>query len=852
MISLRPATKISIIYLIVACLWIYLSDTILLMIFTFETPYQQMVFSIIKGIAYVLITSYLLYKLIRTFYKNIDDRITELQDKQNELTELQKITRTGLWEFDILNNKMLWSSLSREIFEVSDGFEPQPTSITNYAMESKDRVEILKALDDSAKYGTQFDLTLPVITAQGNEKWIRVVGNPIIKKEKCIKIFGSFQDISNTKKTEEKLIQLNRLYDFILQTNELMVHTTDAYILFQEICRIAVDVGKFKMAWVGHLNKITRSVDPISCAGDENGYLEMANIIADKTRAEGRGPVGKAISGEKYSVFNDIENDPHMKPWRDAALERGYRSCIALPIFKFGKVFGVFALYADIPYYFDEKEIVLLKEAAATLSHVLEYLEKEKLRKETEINLSESEEKYRQIVETANDGIWIVDKNAVTTFVNDRMAQMLGYTVSEMQGKELFDFADNEWADISRHNLENRSNGVAEVFDFKYLKKDGQHIWAKVSTAPMFKNGEYAGSLAMITDITDRKEAEEKVLETLDRYDSVIKATQETIYDFDVRNSTILYNQGMTEVFGFPPDQIENTVEWTRKNIHPTDLKRFQEVLNGKMITGDTVLRAEGRYRCADGSYKDVVVRGYLKYNEEGRPVRITGSMQDVTSVREQELLIEKAVNDTQERERQQMGMELHDNVNQILSASLLYLGKLKENFGKDEKVNDDFDTIDRYLREAVDEIRKLSHQLAPVSIKDVALKYVFEDLIETINVYDRYKVTLQIDNIDYNIVPADFKINLYRILQEQLNNIEKYSKATEVKISLKKEGDIIRFIIADNGIGFDPAKRTTGIGLENIRRRSKLLFGELEIRSAEGEGCEINIEIPTVILKMV
>jgi signal transduction histidine kinase len=133
-----------------------------------------------------------------------------------------------------------------------------------------------------------------------------------------------------------------------------------------------------------------------------------------------------------------------------------------------------------------------------------------------------------------------------------------------------------------------------------------------------------------------------------------------------------------------------------------------------------------------------------------------------------------------------------------------------------------------------------------------VALKYVFEDLIETINVYDRYKVTLQIDNIDYNIVPADFKINLYRILQEQLNNIEKYSKATEVKISLKKEGDIIRFIIADNGIGFDPAKRTTGIGLENIRRRSKLLFGELEIRSAEGEGCEINIEIPTVILKMV
>lgn len=135
--------------------------------------------------------------------------------------------------------------------------------------------------------------------------------------------------------------------------------------------------------------------------------------------------------------------------------------------------------------------------------------------------LRESEERYRQIVETASEGIWVIDKDCRTTFVNKRMAEMLGCTTEEMIGKSLYDFIDDEWTEKAENHMKCRREGIPEQYEFKFRRQDGKELWAFLSTNPLFEiNGEYSGSMAMITDITGRKQFE-KEMARLDRLNLV-------------------------------------------------------------------------------------------------------------------------------------------------------------------------------------------------------------------------------------------------------------------------------------------------------------------------------------------
>ena len=130
-------------------------------------------------------------------------------------------------------------------------------------------------------------------------------------------------------------------------------------------------------------------------------------------------------------------------------------------------------------------------------------------RLQAEAALRDSERRYRRIVETASEGIWAIDALAVTTFVNPKMAQMLGYTVPEMAGRSMTEFMGEPGVALAQHYLGRRRQGMAEQHEFKFRRKDGSHLWAALSTNPVLgDDGAYAGALAMVTDITERKRVE--------------------------------------------------------------------------------------------------------------------------------------------------------------------------------------------------------------------------------------------------------------------------------------------------------------------------------------------------------
>jgi PAS domain S-box-containing protein len=202
-------------------------------------------------------------------------------------------------------------------------------------------------------------------------------------------LITSITDITPKKQNQEELIRINRLYSMISQTNQLIVRCKSIEELFPEVCRITVEYGKFRMAWVGLVDETTKMIKPISWYGYNDDYLEKIRISVEDI-PEGRGPTGTCIRTSLSVHANDIINDPRMEVWRKDALIRGYNSSIALPIIVRNKAVGAFTLYSPESFFFNEAEINLLESITKDIAYAMEMIKAEEKRKRNEQALLES------------------------------------------------------------------------------------------------------------------------------------------------------------------------------------------------------------------------------------------------------------------------------------------------------------------------------------------------------------------------------------------------------------------------------------------------------------------------------
>ncbi len=176
-----------------------------------------------------------------------------------------------------------------------------------------------------------------------------------------------------------------------------------------------------------------------------------------------------------------------------------------------------------------------------------------------EKRLRASEERYRRLVETLNEGIWMIDAQANTTFVNPRMAEMLGYTVEEMLGRSLFSFMDEQGREIAEQHIARRRRGIREQHDFELLHKDGARVYTSMETAPMLdEKGHYVGALAAVQDITERRRMEEEL--TVEH-----EALQKRTHELDERVKELNCLFGISNLIATPnislPEILEGTID---------------------------------------------------------------------------------------------------------------------------------------------------------------------------------------------------------------------------------------------------------------------------------------------------
>jgi len=222
-----------------------------------------------------------------------------------------------------------------------------------------------------------FDVIMGIRMSDAALRWISINTQPILGEEaaKPYAVVSSFRDITDRKIADARIRNLNRVYAVLSEINTLIVRVRARQELFQEACRIAVQAGQFRMAWIGVVDRDARVVKPVAWDGDVGDFFEAAPLAVIETRPDGHGLAGRVVREAKAIVSNNVQDDPQRMMKKELA-ERGINSLAIIPLVVAGEAIGVLALYAADTGFFDDAEMKLLRELAEDISFALDHIEK--------------------------------------------------------------------------------------------------------------------------------------------------------------------------------------------------------------------------------------------------------------------------------------------------------------------------------------------------------------------------------------------------------------------------------------------------------------------------------------------
>lgn len=355
----------------------------------------------------------------------------------------------------------------------------------------------------------------------------------------------------------------------------------------------------------------------------------------------------------------------------------------------------------------------------------------------------------------------------------------------------------------------------------------------------------------------------EKHLKTLNElYRYVTEVTNDCLWEWDLSAKELFWiDGGHKRVFGYPIVNAIVPQHFWENRLHPDDKRRVLKSLSEIIATGTaSVWEDEYRFRKADGQYAHVQDRAHIIYGKDGRASRMIGATCDITARKLAEIqLVEserslgrerldrqkevtEAVLSAQERERADIGKELHDNLNQILGAAKMYIELAKTDEENREMC---LNKSSSYLITVIEAIRKISKTLTFPEKRLMGLSESINILLDDLVAVQPLKIEFNENSIDEKHLSEKVRLDILRIVQEQLNNILKHAKASFAKITLTQQTSQIVLQIVDDGNGCEILQDDRGVGIMNIRSRAESHNGKVTIASNPGKGFELKVELP-------
>ncbi|MEW5799456.1 MAG: PAS domain S-box protein [Bacteroidota bacterium] len=506
------------------------------------------------------------------FLRDIDERKRSEQlliQYADRLERAEEHAGLGSWEYDSHTEKRWWSkSLYHLLYVDLSGGIPDPETFIGH-VHPDDQAIVRNAM---LRMYQGFDI--PPYEFRTNPKYgpVRILSVTVdVEKDaegKPMKYHGTLLDITQQKKIEHQIVRLNRVYSVLSNINQAIVRIHDRETLFRDICDIAIEDGKFAMAWIGMLDDATQDVVIVASRGADDQFLQSLKInIADKTRSAG--PTGRAIKTGLHAVSMDIERDDLMRPWREAILASGCKSSGAFPFRVSGKTVGALSLYSHEVNFFDAEEVKLLDELASDISFALEFIQKEEQRKKAEEFLARSEMFFHAVWDHSASGMRITDKNGTVVSVNDAYCRMVGKNKNEIEGFLISDvYAESDRSRIVTKHRENFLRKKVPEHLEKYLTLwNGKKVWFDVYNSFIEIKGQSPLLLSVFADVTKRKLTEESNknlesrLQQSQKLQSLGTLASGIAHDFNNILGIMIAHASMLSKMSAKPDVIQKSSE---------------------------------------------------------------------------------------------------------------------------------------------------------------------------------------------------------------------------------------------------------------------------------------------------
>ncbi len=509
-------------------------------------------------------------------------------------------------------------------------------------------------------------------------------------------------------------------------------------------------------------------------------------------------------------------------------------------------------------------------------------------RKHAEDQIRDSEARFRQIVETAEEGVWVLDQNDKTVLVNQKMAQILGYSQDEMIGRDLFYFIDEAYRKNAESNLERRRMGIREHHEFKFLKKDGAEVWTLLATSPIYDtSGTYSGALAMITDITSQKRAIEELKELSNRLSTLMTSISDYLWsavvDQNGKFSYLYYSPSVEKITGRPSKYyMVGPDRWL--SIVYVDDRRVPEAALQKIVN------RQSDHEEAD--YRIVLPNGCIRWVRDSATVsqlhtggiRIDGVVSDITERKLYSESMERMLaQETRARKEAEKAIQLRDDFLSIAAHELrtpltplrMYFQLIKQQVEAlgleptklallDKLIKGTEREFDRFLK-LVENLLDVTRIRAGRIILDLR-EFDLSELVKT--KIDRFDADLKKARCELILDVQDHVIGWWdqsrieQVITNLLTNAMKYGEQKPIEISISKTETKALIAVKDHGIGISkedqekifqrfervaPIKHFAGFGLGLFISREivEAHGGIIRLASEPGQGSTFTVELP-------
>jgi len=480
-------------------------------------------------------------------------------------------------------------------------------------------------------------------------------------------------------------------------------------------------------------------------------------------------------------------------------------------------------------------------------------------RKRAEAALRESEQRFQQVAENAQESIWEVDANGLYTYASPSLERILGYKPEEIVGKihfyDLFHPEDREELKTAALEVFAQKRYFREFIN-RNLHKDGETVWLSTSGVPLLDpKGDLLGYRGADTDITERRRAEAALRESEERFKSILDNAVVGIYRTTPDGRILMANPELVRMLGhssFEELAQRNLEEKAYEPQYPRAAFKERIERDGKVIG------LEATWLRRDGTPVFIRESAVAVRDDAGQTLYYEGTVEDITERKQAEervleyqqqlrsLASELAL--TEERERRRMAAYLHDHISQDLAVAKMELDALHKSVPPE--VGRCLDEARRLVEQTLEDTRSLTFELSPPVLYELGFEPAVQWLVDHFQEQHGMQFDFE-DDGQTKPLAEDVRGILFQAVREAFVNILKHAEAEQVTITARLDGENICVCIRDDGVGFDLAEigsrtgRERGFGLFNIRERLRHLGGRLEIRSSPGKGTEMTLWAP-------